>query len=88
MTSSRLAGIVTLSDLTPRQRQIAELLAQGLTRPAIAMRLAHPGIPVSVRTIDSHIRAIATQLPHDDLPASRRVRKWACDQLRTCVRTY
>jgi hypothetical protein len=31
---------------------------------------------MSIRTVDVHIRAISALLPRDDLPASRRVRKW------------
>jgi FixJ family two-component response regulator len=72
---------MTLSDLTPRQREIAELVGRGITRPQIALRLSRPGrSPMSVRTVDVHIRAIAAMLPRDDLPASRRVRKWVNTQ--------
>jgi DNA-binding NarL/FixJ family response regulator len=69
--------MVTLADLTPRQRQIAELTGLGISRREIAARLSEPGkSPLSIRTVDVHIRAIASLLPRDDLPASRRVRKW------------
>ena len=66
-----------LSDLTPRQREVARLLDRGLTRPQIAAQLSRPGKkPMSVRTVDVHLHAIAARLPDDDLPASRRDRKW------------
>lgn len=63
-------------DLTKRQRQVAAYVAEGLTRREIAQRLSEKG-EVSVRTVDSHIMAVARRLPSDDLPALRRVRKWA-----------
>jgi DNA-binding NarL/FixJ family response regulator len=66
-----------LSDLTPRQREVAELVGFGLTRPQIASRLGRNGsMSPSIRTIDAHVQAIAARLPKDDLTALRRVRKW------------
>jgi DNA-binding NarL/FixJ family response regulator len=63
--------------LTPRQTQVAMLVAQGLSRRAIAARLGEVrGKPLSIRTVDAHVRAIASLLPHDDLPAYRRVANW------------
>ena len=71
-----------LSQLTPRQRQVACGLANGLTRRQIAEQLS-TGRPISIRTIDSRIIAVARRLPDDDLPAARRVRNWARRQLLT-----
>jgi DNA-binding CsgD family transcriptional regulator len=73
---------MTLSDLTPRQREVALLVAQGLTRARIAQQLSHPAHnPLSIRTVDAHIQAIAGRLPDDGLPAARRVRRWASAQI-------
>ena len=77
--------MVTLDDLTPRQRQIARLVGLGLSRREMAKQLSEPGRPLSIRTVDVHLRAIAALLPRDDLPASRRVRKWV--RAQDCVRT-
>jgi len=71
-----------LSDLTPRQRQMALLVAQGLTRASIARQLSEPGQrPLSIRTVDVHIQTIAGRLPNDGPPATRRVRRWAQTQI-------
>lgn len=78
---------MTPADLTPRQREVAELVGQGLSRAAIAQRLSKGGCPkMSVRTVDAHVRAIALRLPEDDLPAYRRVRRWTNDHNRSEVR--
>jgi DNA-binding NarL/FixJ family response regulator len=75
-------GQLTLSDLTPRQREVALLVAQGLTRARIAEQLSHPTQrPLSIRTVDVHIQTIAGRLPNDGLPATRRVRRWARAQV-------
>ena len=66
-------------DLTPRQKQVAVLLSQGLKRKEIARVLGSEFRPLSLRTVDVHIQALAAKLPKDDLPASRRVRKWMRD---------
>lgn len=73
---------MTLSDLTPRQREIALLVAQGLTRARIARQLSQAAQrPLSIRTVDAHIQTIAGRLPDDGLPATRRVRRWASAQI-------
>ena len=69
-----------LHDLTRRQQEVAVALAEGLTRREIAERLS-TGPQISIRTVDSHVSAIAHRLPPDELPALRRVRKWAREQL-------
>jgi DNA-binding CsgD family transcriptional regulator len=74
---------LSLSDLTARQREVAELVGLAFPRRQIAARLSRPGRPpMSIRTVDVHIRAIAALLPRDDLPASRRVRKWVNSRLQ------
>jgi DNA-binding NarL/FixJ family response regulator len=77
-----LSLLMTLADLTPRQREVAILVAQGLTRREIASRLSASGNHVvTIRTVDAHLHAIASRLPADDLPATRRVRKWVRGQI-------
>lgn len=43
--------------LTPRQREVAELVARGLSNKAIARRLE-----ISVRTVEAHIHSAASVL--------------------------
>lgn len=43
--------------LTPREREVAELVARGLTNPQIARALV-----LSERTIDSHVEHIRSKL--------------------------
>ena len=57
--------------LTDRQREIAELVARGLTNKAIARTVG-----ISVGTVEAHVRDAATRLPcdiHPDLPQRRRI---------------
>lgn len=44
--------------LTPRQREVADLVARGLSSKAIAKELG-----VSVRTVHCHVRQAARRLP-------------------------
>lgn len=67
---------MTLSDLSPRERQVAELVADGRTAPQIAKQLGcKPG------TVRTHIRRIAEQLrasgQDDGRTAMRAVERWA-----------
>ena len=55
--------------LTPREQQVAELVAQGLTDRQIAVRLG-----LSPRTVTSHLAHIRTKL---DLPNRTQVTVWA-----------
>jgi DNA-binding NarL/FixJ family response regulator len=74
---------MNLNDLSGRRREIAELLATGLSRAEIAGRLGtERGRSLSVRTVDAHVRLIAAALPPDDLTAFRRVKRWAQTQRR------
>jgi len=52
------------AELTPRQRQVADLVAKGLSDKAIAKRLE-----ISVYTVRAHVAAVAAKL---NLPARRR----------------
>lgn len=59
--------------LTPRQAEVADLLATGLTVVAVAMKLR-----ISLPTARSHVRSIALLIPNPhNLPAERLVRDWA-----------
>lgn len=58
--------------LTARQRQVVRLLAEGLSCPEVARRLA-----IALPTVRQHVRDIAARLPGDDRPALRRVRSAA-----------
>jgi DNA-binding NarL/FixJ family response regulator len=57
-----------MTALTPRQRQVVELLHQGLTCPQIARRLA-----IAVPTVRQHVRAVAALLPGSQPPVRRIV---------------
>jgi len=66
-----------LIDLTKRRRAVAALVGLGLTRAEIARRLCDStGVPISIRTVDTHVQAIAGLLPNGELPAYRRVKLW------------
>ncbi len=68
---------ITLADLTPRQRQVVELMRQRLPYAEIAVELARTGDgKLSLRTVQSHVRQIADRLPCNGLPAGRRIRQW------------
>lgn len=54
--------------LTPRQRRVVELLADGLSCPQVARKLG-----IALPTVRAHVRSIAAHVP-GDLPALRRVR--------------
>jgi DNA-binding CsgD family transcriptional regulator len=54
--------------LTPRQRDVVALLAEGLTCPRIARRLG-----ISVRTVHAHVRVIAARLTGSQPPIRRIV---------------
>jgi ATP/maltotriose-dependent transcriptional regulator MalT len=56
-SSPSLSSLDDDSGLTPREREIAELAAQGLSSPDIARRLV-----VSVRTVDNHLQHVYAKL--------------------------
>ena len=60
--------------LTPREQQVAELVAQGLTDRQIAVRLR-----LSPRTVTSHLTHIRTKL---DLPNRTQLTVWATRRSR------
>lgn len=51
------AGVADLSALTPRQREIAELVAEGLSNPQIAEKLQ-----LKPRTVTSHLEQVFSKL--------------------------
>lgn len=57
--------------LTPRQREVATLVGQGMSYRQISDRLQ-----MAPRTVRAHVEAIADLLPADDLIPVRRVRRW------------
>jgi DNA-binding NarL/FixJ family response regulator len=58
-----------LSVLSERERQVLELMAEGLTNTAIARRLF-----VSERTVEGHVRGVLTKLNlNEDTDSHRRV---------------
>jgi DNA-binding CsgD family transcriptional regulator len=61
--------------LTPRQRTIMQLLAEGLSCPQIGRRLG-----IALPTVRQHVRDIAARIP-GELPALRRVRAKAKELL-------
>jgi DNA-binding NarL/FixJ family response regulator len=59
-----------LAELTPREREILSLVAQGLSNQAIA-----DGLVLTKRAVEKHINAIFAKLGlHDALDVSRRVK--------------
>jgi non-specific serine/threonine protein kinase len=52
-----LSGDEAISPLTPRQQEVAHLIAQGLTNPEIAQRLG-----LSVFTVRHHVSNILKKL--------------------------
>ncbi|MDT4990030.1 MAG: hypothetical protein QOI74_4124, partial [Micromonosporaceae bacterium] len=63
------------SALTPREYQVAELVARGYTNGQIAARLG-----MSDRTVVTHVAHIRTKL---DLPTRIHIASWFADQRAT-----
>lgn len=66
---------IMLPNLTPRQRDVVRLLADGLSCPQIAKRLG-----IALNTVRVHVQNIANGIP-GDLPALRRVKSKATELL-------
>lgn len=58
--------------LTPRQREVADLVAEGLSYQAIADELH-----MSLRTARRHVEDIAAKLGEDNTKPYKRVMVWA-----------
>ena len=56
-----------LADLTPREREVLELVAEGLSNGAIAARLF-----VTARTVEAHVKQVFLKLRLDANPESHR----------------
>jgi DNA-binding NarL/FixJ family response regulator len=56
-----------LAELTKREREVLELVAEGLSNKAIAMRLF-----VTERTVEAHVKQIFLKLRLEANPASHR----------------
>lgn len=65
-----MQGALPLSSLSPRERQVLELIAAGLSNEAIRAHMW-----VSAKTVESHVRNIYRKLhlPADDGLRDRRV---------------
>lgn len=61
--------------LTPRQREVVRLLADGYSCPEVARRLG-----IALNTVRVHVQNIANGIP-GDLPALRRVKAKAAELL-------
>lgn len=49
--------------LTPRQREVVEMVAQGLSNKAVAREL-----DLSVRTVEAHLYGASNRIPGDGRP--------------------
>jgi DNA-binding NarL/FixJ family response regulator len=69
LVSRRGASPSPLDDLSPREREVLALMAEGLSNGAIAERLV-----LTKRSVEGHINAIFLKLPlPDELQVNRRV---------------
>lgn len=70
MVAASSSCAITVEDLTPRQAEVAELMARGLSYKRVAKELA-----ISPRTVQEHVYAVAEALPGNAAP-SKRVAIW------------
>jgi len=71
---------LSLSDLSPRRRAVAELVGEGLSYREIADRL---GIDVeTARSATNRVSDKIPRAPGDDRTAYRRVMRWVLEQQR------
>ena len=72
-----------LSDLTPREREVAELVATGLTCQQIARRLpnlrSRRGGTITAETVQNHVERIAERIGGEGQPRWR-VLRWVIAQ--------
>lgn len=62
---------MTLGDLSPRQRQVAQFVGDGRTAPWIARQLG-----ISTRTAEKHVADIAAKLGNDGSFPRQRIMAW------------
>ncbi|RBQ20537.1 hypothetical protein DP939_10940 [Spongiactinospora rosea] len=65
-------GRPVTSTLTPRELEVAELIAEGLSNPQIAVRLL-----IAKRTVDAHVRNI---LAKGGLASRTQVAAWFAER--------
>jgi predicted ATPase/DNA-binding CsgD family transcriptional regulator len=68
----RVSGASTAATLTPRQREVAEMVASGMSNKEIAARLV-----ISLRTAEGHVEAILTKL---DFTTRAQIATWIAQQ--------
>jgi DNA-binding NarL/FixJ family response regulator len=68
----RAAGDVELDSLTPREREVLQLIARGYRYKEIAARLH-----LSVKTVESHVSAVLRKL---QLSSRHELTRWAAER--------
>ena len=68
----RVGGDAELDELTPREREVLQLIARGYRYKEIAVRLH-----LSSRTVESHVSAVLRKL---QLSSRNELTRWAADR--------
>lgn len=81
--------MTTLSSLTPRQRDVANSIGDGLSYAQIAAKLSNLRSfrreHISPRTVQMHVTVIAGLIGEDDFPPKIRVMLWVRAQRKARV---
>jgi DNA-binding CsgD family transcriptional regulator len=81
--------MTTLSSLTPRQRDVANGIGDGLSYSQIAAKLSNLRSfrreQITARTVQMHVTTIATKIGEDDFPPKIRVMLWVRAQRKARV---